>query len=167
MSRFLFFLILFASLLICSPVPAADQKPSKVDSLISSVEQNKSIDLSVISPDVSVFRTQQEKNKMYMLVSILVVSPLFLFLILFSIKKTADHAADHIVNASALVLVIQATTFIVIAAPTSEQLTAAIGVLGAIAGYIFGSSARRGVPDENASKTPEEPRKGLHLPTPE
>jgi hypothetical protein len=46
--------------------------------------------------------------------------------------------AANIVNRGGLVLVIQAILFVVIASPTTEQLTAAIGALRAIAGYLFG-----------------------------
>jgi len=47
------------------------------------------------------------------------------------------------VNAIGLVLVIEGTMFITVSALTSEQLTAPIGILGAIAGYLFGSAKRK------------------------
>jgi len=53
-------------------------------------------------------------------------------------KFSKSFTATHIVNGGGLVLVIQAILFVAIASPTTEQLTSAIGALGAIAGYLFG-----------------------------
>ncbi|HFQ90448.1 MAG TPA: hypothetical protein ENK27_10285 [Desulfobulbus sp.] len=88
------------------------------------------------------FRVMQEKHKVYLLLGLLVVTPIFLFLELCYIKSTS-YTAENVVNGTGLVLIIQATLLVVIASPTSEQLTAAIGVLGAIAGYLFGSTRRQ------------------------
>ena len=127
---------------IKSPVVASIMQSAKASDNDLSSQVVKDSEVSAINPDIKGFRTLQEKNKIILLVSIMIATPVFLFLVLYSINKTEDHVADHVVNGSELVLVIQATTFIVIAAPTSEQLTAAIGVLGAIAGYLFGTSNR-------------------------
>jgi hypothetical protein len=53
-------------------------------------------------------------------------------------KYSTSFTVTNIVNGGGLVLVIQAILFVVIASPTTEQLTSAIGALGAIAGYLFG-----------------------------
>jgi hypothetical protein len=47
-----------------------------------------------------------------------------------------------IVHGSGLVLVVFATVLVVTMAETEQQLTAAIGILGAIVGYLFGSTSR-------------------------
>ena len=46
------------------------------------------------------------------------------------------------VTGSGLVLVIFATVLVVILAKVDQQLTAATEILGAIAGYLFGKSAK-------------------------
>lgn len=86
------------------------------------------------------FRETQEHNRFYLLIALLIVMPLSLLLVLWFIRNSKDYSEKSVINASGLVLVIQATTIVVIASPTTEQLTAAIGVLGAIAGYLFGSA---------------------------
>ncbi len=86
------------------------------------------------------FRFLQENNRLYLIFSVMGVTPLFLIIILFFISRSKLYSAESIVHGSGLVLVIQATLLVVIAAPTTEQLTAAIGVIGAIAGYLFGST---------------------------
>jgi hypothetical protein len=62
-----------------------------------------------------------------------------------------------------LVLVIYATILVVVIARAEQQLTAAIGVLGAIIGYLFGSAARAATTADKqtaAGKTLADPRSG-------
>lgn len=54
--------------------------------------------------------------------------------------KQSDHTARDMVNAAGLTLITFGTIILVLVASTSEQLTAAIGILGAIAGYLFRSA---------------------------
>jgi hypothetical protein len=75
-----------------------------------------------------------------------------LFCILYFVMKTR-HSADDIVHASALVLLIFGTIILVVIVNADQQLTAAIGILGAIAGYLFGS-LKRGK-EEKSEGTPE------------
>ena len=123
----------------------AGSDTKQVDKIFSSVQKNTGHAVTSVETEASApaFRMLQEKNKIILLVCIIVMTPIFLYLVLSHIKNAKDHSSDHVVHGSALVLVIQGTTFIVMASPTSEQLTAAIGVLGAIAGYLFGSATRR------------------------
>ncbi len=90
------------------------------------------------------FRTLQETHKQLFVMAICITTPIFLILVLFFIRKSNDNSGSHIVSATGLVLVIQATVLIVLTSSTSEQLTSAIGVLGAIAGYLFGSAKVKG-----------------------
>lgn len=48
------------------------------------------------------------------------------------------RSPEHIVGATGLVYIVFGTILLVVIANTDAQLTAAIGVLGAIAGYLFG-----------------------------
>jgi hypothetical protein len=93
--------------------------------------------------DAADFRKLQEQNQHRLLICTVGVTPIFLFLVLFFIKRSGNFDPEHIIHGSALVLVIQATIFLVVASATNEQLTGGIGVLGAIAGYLFGSSPKR------------------------
>ncbi len=97
---------------------------------ISTPEQKNAVD----------FRFLQENNRLLLIVTVMGVTPIFLFIVLFFISKSEAHSGENIVHGSGLVLVIQATLLVVIASVTTEQLTAAIGVIGAIGGYLFGSS---------------------------
>ena len=85
----------------------------------------------------------QEKHRMLLLIAIVVSTPVLLALVLFFLKKAPNYSDDSLVHAIGLVLVIEGTMFIAVSAITTEQLTAPIGILGAIAGYLFGTARNR------------------------
>lgn len=89
------------------------------------------------------FRFIQEKNKMIILVGLMIMTIISLILVLICLHRTEACTAINIVNGTGLVLIIFATIFVVMIADVDQQLTAAIGIIGAIAGYLFGSLTRR------------------------
>jgi len=136
--------------------------PGKVDDLLkdfsyNTIPQQPATTKSPANDELRMFMAQadyrqsQEQHKLYLLLGILIFTPIFLWLVLIYIRKCDSLDSEGVVHASGLVLIIQSTTFIVIAAPTSEQLTAAIGVLAAIAGYLFGSSSKKKQEKEEAA----------------
>ncbi len=151
MSRYTRTVWLFLLILPLLPLPAWGGETQPVDSRVEQAlrmadELKPEAEAPAITDQDTVtaaqFRVMQEKHKVYLLLGLLVVTPIFLFLELCYIKSTS-YTAENVVNGTGLVLIIQATLLVVIASPTSEQLTAAIGVLGAIAGYLFGSTRRQ------------------------
>jgi hypothetical protein len=94
----------------------------------------------------------RERNKFVSIGFLLVSLMVSLYCILHFIRKTR-HAADDIVHASGLVLIIFGTIIIVLMVDVEQQLTAAIGIMGAIAGYIFGTM-NRGSKDEKPPAPP-------------
>jgi uncharacterized membrane protein len=71
---------------------------------------------------------------------------LFALFLALSYLKSIGAAQEAVITGSGLVLVVFATVLIVILVKRDEQLTAATGILGAIAGYLFGKAT-------NAAKT--------------
>lgn len=86
------------------------------------------------------YRKIQEIHRFYLIAALIAVTPIFLIILLYFIGRSKEYTEHAIIHSSGLVLIIQATTIVVIAAPTTEQLTAAVGILAAIAGYLFGSA---------------------------
>lgn len=88
-----------------------------------------------------------------------VVAVVSLVVVLGFIKSGKQFQPRDMVNATGLVLVIFSTIMVILLSDVGVQLTAAMGVLGGIAGFLFGSfnsnvrSERR---PENTPKTPEE-----------
>lgn len=65
-----------------------------------------------------------------------------LAIVLWFLRKTSLFTADHIVNVTGLIFIIQGTIILVLMAKTDEQMTAAIGILGAVTVYLFGTMRR-------------------------
>lgn len=66
-----------------------------------------------------------------------------LIIITILMKITPQHQARDIVTAIGLVTVIFASILLVLVVDTTEALTAPMGILGAIAGYLFGRSQKQ------------------------
>jgi amino acid transporter len=116
---------------------AQEASPKKeVDDVLQFVKEQEPKEVS--DSGLYELRAIQYQQKLILLVIIAASTVLFLFLILLFMKFSKTFTATNIVNGGGLVLVIQAILFVVIASPTTEQLTSAIGALGAIAGYLFG-----------------------------
>ncbi len=88
------------------------------------------------------FRMRQEDDKLYEIIILSALALLSLFLVLRFITAKTVYSASHIVNATGLIFIIFGTILLVIMADTEQQLTAAIGILGAVAGYLFGAINR-------------------------
>lgn len=77
-------------------------------------------------------------NEFWYIVLLCTVALVALFMVLVFLRGRG-HSAKDVVNAAGLILIIFGTIILVLVVDTTEQLTAAIGVLGAIAGYLFGT----------------------------
>lgn len=102
--------------------------------------------------DYSRYRMEEESNRLILALSVMGVGLLSLLLVL-AFLKSKGTAPETMVTGSGLVLVIFATVLIVILVKRDEQLTAATGILGAIAGYLFGK-ATKGSGAEEKQDTP-------------
>ncbi len=100
--------------------------------------------------DYSRYRMEEESNRLILALSVMGVCCLSLLLVL-AFLKNKETAPETMVTGSGLVLVIFATVLIVILVKRDEQLTAATGILGAIAGYLFGKATKG--PDDGGQKS--------------
>ncbi len=118
-----------------SPSRMAEGSPPDQNAVENDILLEKNAELIIL----------QEKNRMWLLIAIIGSTPVILGMVLFCLKNKENCSEESLVNAIGLVLVIEGTMFIALSALTSEQLTAPIGILGAIAGYLFGSAKRKAV----------------------
>ncbi len=91
-------------------------------------------------PDVlkSKFFQEQERLRFYTMLAICLVAIFTLSIALLFLTRMAYTSRD-VINVTGLILIIFATVMVVTIADVEEQLTASIGILGAVAGYLFGS----------------------------
>jgi len=84
------------------------------------------------------FNQLKEQNRLYHTLGVAIAGMISLMIMLFMISKSKDYSAQDVIYASGLVFVIFGTIAIVVLADVEQQLTASIGIMGAIAGYLFG-----------------------------
>ena len=83
----------------------------------------------------------QVENEFYYVIILALLCLVSLSIVLtFLSKLKRDVQPRDIVSGAGLILIVFGTIILVLIVDTSEQLTAAIGILGAIAGYLFRST---------------------------
>lgn len=91
--------------------------------------------------DYTRYRMQDGTNNLILALSVMGAGLFSLFLVLWYLKSR-DAPPETMVNGSGLVLVVFATLLVMVLAKADQQLTAATGILGAIAGYLFGKTTK-------------------------
>lgn len=90
------------------------------------------------------YRMKQEANRVIECVLLSITLVVTLAAVLGVLLWRSPRSTAQVLTASGLVLVVFATVFIVVLADAEQQLTAAMGILGAIVGYLFGAMHRPG-----------------------
>lgn len=85
------------------------------------------------------YRTTLERYRFYEVVVLALLAVISLFVVLTFIKSSKQFQPRDMVHATGLVLVVFSTIIVILLADVEVQLTAAMGVLGGIAGFLFGS----------------------------
>lgn len=140
----------FPTLAWAEPEAIPGDQPAAVTAILDSMSPSSNEPLytqqtqpSQQSSTAMDYRLRQEENRFRLIVMITLITPVILMILLHYVRSSPTFNDQSIVHTSGLVLVIQATTVVVLASTTTEQLSTAIGVLAAIAGYLFGSARNR------------------------
>lgn len=146
-------LVLVASLFAAATMAQSDSKsgsPSpvikedSVEQALRSAVENQPSSASPASRAATTLDDYTQERRKIMLNTIvpyiLVATPIILLIVLASIRLSGMKSPEHMMLASALVLVIQATLTVSMTSEGSDSLSASMGILGAIAGYLFGRS---------------------------
>ncbi|MDH5667248.1 MAG: hypothetical protein OEY86_04470, partial [Nitrospira sp.] len=100
----------------------------------------------------SALKVAEEDNRRLLALYIMGTAILALIFLLAILYKQGA-SPENIVAGSGLVLVIFATILIATLAKTDQQLTAPIGILGAIAGYLFGKTTKGAEGEQKPAQT--------------
>ena len=95
----------------------------------------------VVGTEYTTYKLEEESNRRLLALCIMGTAILSLFLVLIYLHWR-QASPETMVIGSGLVLVIFATVLVVVLAKADQQLTAATGILGAIAGYLFGKTTK-------------------------
>ena len=107
--------------------------------------------------------TQKRRRDGFMYaISIMLIVSAFgsLFLVLSVLRKGPGYTMRDVVNVAGLVLIIFAIILVVVIADTEQQLATAVGVLGTIAGYLFGT-LRTGRDSKRLKKNGAKPEEAI------
>ena len=127
-------------LLMCQATFAVNDIPEKGKAALFKPLPQQTV--AAIPPETKLTEAQLHKlkvdNEFWYIAMLCTLSVVSLTIVL-TFLKSRNPSAKDIVNVTGLTLIIFATIILVLVVNTSEQLTAAIGILGAIAGYLFRS----------------------------
>lgn len=88
-------------------------------------------------------KMMEAQHRLYECIVLSVAMIASLWIVLRVIVTKKDYTADHIVSVSGLFTIVFGVILLVLLADAEEQLTASMGILGAIAGYLFGTMKSR------------------------
>ncbi len=144
--RNIFFL--FFVLILGQPCMAATSESAAPEGFIAYSEDYQKNDNGggAVADQKSDLKRLQIDNEFWYIVLLGLLCIFSLIVVLWFLQKH-DHSPKDVVNTAGLILIIFGTIILVLVVSTSEQLTAAIGILGAIAGYLF-----RSVQDQGSEK---------------
>ena len=137
--------VVAGSWLVVSAVFGANGTPSLADLENQAATDAAQVETAAVATpnetvaDYSRYRMEEESNRLILAIAVMGTGLFALFLVL-SYLKSIGAAPEAVVTGSGLVLFVFATVLIVILVKRDEQLTAATGILGAIAGYLFGKA---------------------------
>ncbi len=80
----------------------------------------------------------REHNRLYATLAVIAAGLISLITVLFVITRRANCSANHTISAAGLTLIIFGTITLVLVVDVDEQLSASIGIMGVLAGYLFG-----------------------------
>ncbi|HZI83226.1 MAG TPA: hypothetical protein VFF44_04885 [Casimicrobiaceae bacterium] len=135
--------------------PSAEPVPESVSSALDLADKNRPSVVAAGAPKpastLDDYTQERWRMKLGTIVPyVLIATPVILLIVLLALRFGGVKSPEHIMLAAALVLVIQATLTVSLTAEGSDSLSASMGILGAIAGYLFGRSRQEPQPTEPA-----------------
>lgn len=129
------------------PTPISDQlQDIQIDSSFDNPPEDARPRTHIIEEADKLTQEYNLKQDEYKYKEVIILSTLAvvsLLIVLTFMKINGNCEPRDMVTAAGLILIIFSTIILVLVAINEEQITAAIGVLGAIAGYLFGSASSR------------------------
>ncbi|MBI5330903.1 MAG: hypothetical protein HZB71_09850 [Betaproteobacteria bacterium] len=145
--RILFFLVcvLFSNAWAqeAAPQPSPAQGPDIADFYYQPVPAPAPVAVEQVAPRP--VQEQRISNEFWYVLMLGGLSLASLTVVLYFLRSR-NTAAREMVSAAGLILITFGTIILVLVVDTSEQLTAATGILGAIAGYLFRSAQEEAPP---------------------
>ena len=120
-------------------LPQEEQQQVAEQAAAESEGMAQNRDLAIADRLTLEYRTTLERYRFYEVVVLALLAVVSLFVVLAFIKSSKQFQPRDMVHATGLVLVVFSTIIVILLADVEVQLTAAMGILGGIAGFLFGS----------------------------
>lgn len=142
---------LFVGFFLAAAALAADPKVQEAEATArnvyagavdrASIQAPAAADPTVVQADKLThdFNIERERIKLLEAVFVSLLAVTLLFIVLRFLNSKGPSAVPHMVNATGLICIVFGTILLVLMAQNESQLTASVGILGAVAGYLFRS----------------------------
>jgi hypothetical protein len=122
-----------------SNLPVTEQVQVVEQAVIGSMNADASGGLILADRMALEYRIAQQRYRFYEVILLSFVAVITLMIVLWFMRDNPKCQPRDMVNSTGLILVIFSTIIVILLADVEVQLTAAMGVLGGIAGYLFGT----------------------------
>src|SRR5712691_2366139 len=117
-------------------------KAYSYENAIAQAQQQQAGDVASITKTADQLAVDVRKHEktmaFYEIVVISLIALISLVSVLGFLVRSPKHSASDLVHATGLIFIVYGTVFLSMTASTDQQLTAPMGILGAVAGYLFG-----------------------------
>ena len=120
-------------------IPSTEKQQVEQDIAIQTMVPAGNAALALIDKMTLEHRMAQERYRFYEVLMLAAVAVISLIVVLSFMRNNLNCQPRDMVNATGLILIIFSTIIVILLADVEVQLTAAMGVLGGIAGFLFGT----------------------------
>ncbi len=136
-------------------LPTEQQQELETEPMIQGPSVDESADRNLNETNETLIIAQIIKEAV-VVISLAVMAVISLIFVLRALNGR-NSPPRYIIAGSGLIVIVYGTIILTLTATTEQQLTAAAGILGAISGYLFGTSQRAESAQTVASPTPVNP----------
>jgi len=143
------FLLIAFTIFMGTAVHAEEVSGNQVSEIINKFDYSKTVAQrqSTVNTTTEALAMQIEANVQYVQITAALYAFSLIIIIVFMWDK--KHQSKDIVTMVGMVSVIFGAILLVLMVGGTDQLTAPMGILGAMAGYLFGSSKKNDEPEES------------------
>jgi hypothetical protein len=120
-------------------IPSAEKQQVEQEIAIKTMVPAGNAEFALIDRMTLEHRMAQERYRFYEVLMLAAVAVISLVVVLSFMRNNLSCQPRDMVNATGLILIIFSTIIVILLADVEVQLTAAMGVLGGIAGFLFGT----------------------------
>jgi hypothetical protein len=158
-------IVLAITAIIVLPLPSAAQDPTAIfekyayEHVAKTPMPGEVAEIGALDAQYHEYRMVQERNRFFAIILTVVTALVAHFLLLW---RLGSRSPEEVVTGTALIYIVFGTIVLVNLSDNKDQLTASMGILGAVAGYLFGRTRSGAAPRPDAGAGRTETRAAEH-----